>query len=79
MQQVKEEQQATLSVSFKPTGLLSNEVASSKAKGKGKACALMHVPNVCMLVVQHKVSVRSEVPFFRLMKVNPVLSPVCGK
>ena len=32
-----------------------------------------------MSVVQRKVSVRLEVPFFRLMKVNPALSPVCGK
>ena len=32
-----------------------------------------------MSVVQHKVSVRSEVPFFGLTKVNPVLSLVHGK
>ena len=66
-------------MSFKPTGLLSSEVVLGKAKGKGKVRALMHAPNVHMLVVQRKVSVRSEVPFFRLMKVNPVLSLVHGK
>ena len=66
-------------MSFKPTGLLSGEVVSGKAKGKGKVCALVHAPNVRMSVVQRKVSVRSEVPFFRLMKVNPALSLVHGK
>ena len=44
-------------MSFKPTGLLSGEVVSGKAKGKGKVRMLMHTPNVCMLVVQCKVSV----------------------
>ena len=62
---------------LKPTGLLGSGVVLGKAKGKGKVRALMHAPNVHMLVVQRKVSVRSEVPFFRLMKVNPVLPPVC--
>ena len=66
-------------MSFKLTGLLGSEVVSGKAKGKGRVCALVHAPNVRMSVVQCKVSVRSEVPFFRLMKVNPALSPVCGK
>ena len=60
-------------MSFKLTRLLGGEVALGKAKGKGKAHTLMHVPNACMSVVQHKVSVRSEVPFFALMKLNPVL------
>ena len=78
-QWVKEERWATPSMSFKLTGLLGGEVASGEAKGKGKVCMLMHVPNTHMLVVQHKVSVRSEVPFFRLMKVNPALSLVHGK
>ena len=36
VRQVKEEQQAALSVLFKPTRLLSSEVVSGKAKGKGK-------------------------------------------
>ena len=89
VQRVEEEQRAALSVSFKPTGLLGSEVVSGKAKGKGKVgkgkvgkgkvCALVHVPNMCMSVVQHKVSVRSEVLVFRLTKVNPVLSPVHGE
>ena len=57
---------------FKPTGLLGGELASGKTKGKGKA-------HTCMLVVQRKVSVRSEVWFFGLMKGNPALSPVHGK
>ena len=76
-QQVEEEQQAAPSVSFKPTGLLSGEVALGKAKGKGKVHTLVHAPNACMSMVQCKVSVRSEIPFFGLMKVNPVLPPVC--
>ena len=66
-------------MSFKLTGLLGSEVVLGKAKGKGKAHALMHVPNAHMLVVQHKVSVRLEVLFFGLTKLNPVLSLVCGK
>ena len=41
VRRVEEEQQAAPSVSFKPTGLLSGEVVSGKAKGKGKVC--MHV------------------------------------
>ena len=64
---------------FKLTRLLSDGVALGKAKGKGKACTLMHAPNMHMSVVQHKVSVRLEVPFFGLMKVNPALSLVNGK
>ena len=64
---------------FKPTGLLSGEVVLGKGKGKRKACVLMHAPNMHMLEVQHKVSVRSEVPVFGLMKVNPALSLVHGK
>ena len=79
MRRVEEEQRATLSVSFKPTRLLGSEVASGKAKGKGKACMLVHAPDAHMSVMQCKVSVRLEVPFFRLTKVNPVLSPVHGK
>ena len=78
-QWVKEEQRTALSVSFKLTGLLGGEVASGKAKGKGKACALVHAPDTHMSVVQCKASVRSEVLVFGLMKVNPALSPVCGK
>ena len=38
-QQVEEEERAAPSMSFKPTGLLSGEVALGKAKGKGKVCA----------------------------------------
>ena len=78
-QRVKEEQRAAPSVSFKLTGLLSGEVALGKAKGKGKVCTLVHAPDAHMSVVQHKISVRSEVPVFGLTKVNPVLSPVHGK
>ena len=72
-QWVEEEQQAAPSVLFKPTGLLGGEVASGKAKGKGKVHMLMHAPNACMSVVQRKVSVRSKVLYFGLMKVNPAL------
>ena len=71
--------QAAPSMSFKLTGLLSSQVVSNKETGKGKAHALMHAPNVCMLVVQCKVSVRLAVPFFGLMNLNPVLSLVCGE
>ena len=68
-----------LQINSELTGLLSSGVASGKAKGKGKACTLVHVPDVCMSVVQCKVSVRSEVLVFGLMKVNPALSLVHGK
>ena len=64
-------------MSFQPTRLLGGEVASGKGKGKGKVHMLMHAPNARMSVVQRKVSARSYVPFFRLMKFNPALSPVC--
>ena len=66
-------------MSFKLTRLLGSEVVLGKAKGKGKVCMLMHVPNTCMSVVQRKVSVRLEVRLFELTKVNSVLSPVHGK
>ena len=73
---VEEEQQAAPSILFKLTRLLSSEVVLGNGKGKGKACVLMHAPNTCMLVVQRKVSVRSDVLFIRLMMFNPALSPV---
>ena len=76
---VKEEQQAAPSMLFKLTRLLGSQVALNKETGKGKAHALVHAPNVHMLVVQCKVSVRLAVPFFGLMTLNPVLSPVCGE
>ena len=76
VRRVEEERRAVPSVSFQLTGLLGGEVASGKGKGKGKARALVHAPNVRMSVVQRKVSARSDVPFFGLMKFNPVLSPV---
>ena len=79
MQQVEEERQTTPSVSFKPTRLLGGEVALGKGKGKGKARALVYAPNAHMSVVQCKVSIRSNVPFFGLMKFNPALSPVHSK
>ena len=78
-QQVEEERRAAPSVSFQPTRLLGGEVASGKGKGKGKARTLVHAPNVRMSVVQCKVSVRSNVPFFGLTKYNPALSLVRSK
>ena len=74
--QVEEEWRAAPSVLFQLTRLLGGEVASGKGKGKGKAHALVHAPNRHMSVVQCKVSIRSNVPFFGLTKFNPALSLV---